>query len=137
MTEAALTGNRNHRMTKNQKAAFLRDLTKISEKHRITLGWDYQGVGVFDFDSRDSGGRYRNHDGFVTWFDGPSLNSLVQKKKLDLQLKRFKRSPEYLQQKKEEKDAIAAVEKMIAEKGLRPFEVRRINRSIKSPPHCR
>lgn len=109
------------RMTKRQKSAFLRDLTELSRKHGITVGWDYDGLELYGFVESDEGGRYIQESHGVIWTEKGRLPAIVRRKKEELAAKRFRRSPEYKLQNKQADDGIAMVEAMLADEGARPF----------------
>ena len=111
------------RMTKRQKAAFLRELTELSRKHGITVGWDYDGLELYDFTESDDGGRYIQEPHGVIWTERGRFPVIVRRKKEELAAKRFKRSPEYKLQKEREDDRVAMVEAMLDGEGARPFQV--------------
>lgn len=110
-------------MTKCQESAFLRDLTDLSRKHGITVGWDYDGLELSGFAESDEGGRYIQESHGVIWTEKGRLPAIVRRKKEELATKRFRRSPEYKTQNKQADDGIAMVEAMLANEGARPFRI--------------
>lgn len=117
-------------MNKRQKSAFLRDLTELSRKHGITLQWDYDGLEMSEFDESDAGGRYLSDADGVYWVAAGGLARILKATKERLAFKRFQRSPEYARKMADDSEHIFNAEKLIAEKGLRSFNVHRHQKSV-------
>jgi len=118
------------RMTKRQKVAFLRELTELSRKHGITVGWDYDGMVLVEFDDSDVGGRYLSDTDDAYWVSSEGLARRARETKERLACKRLHRSPEYIRKMADNSESISAAERLIAEKGLRPFPVQRHASSV-------